>query len=61
MSDANFVSRHTDSRFNVKYNKYDLLGSFGVGWTTNTNKEFWFDLEDYDKIKDYCWAENNNG
>lgn len=43
-----------------KYNKYDLSGEYGIGWTTNTNKEFYFDLEDYDKIKDYCWVENGN-
>lgn len=40
-----------------KYNKYDLSGKYGIGWTSNTNKEFYFDLEDYDKIKDYCWKE----
>lgn len=40
-----------------KYNKYDLSGKFGVGWTSNTNKEFYFDIEDYEKIKDYCWVE----
>lgn len=40
-----------------KYNAYDLSGEYGVGWTSNTNKEFYFDLEDYDKIKDYCWRE----
>ena len=40
-----------------KYNKYDLSGDYGVGWTSNTNNEFYFDLEDYDKIKDYCWCE----
>jgi phosphate-selective porin len=46
-----------------KYNKYDLSGEYGVGWTSNTNKEFYFDLEDYDLIKDYCWREvtMNNG
>jgi hypothetical protein len=46
-----------------KYNRYDLSGEYGIGWTTNTNKEFYFDLEDYDKIKDYCWYEqvNHNG
>lgn len=43
--------------FERKYNKYDLSGEYGVGWTSNTNKEFYFDLEDYDKIKDYCWRE----
>lgn len=39
-------------------NKYDLNGEYGIGYCTNTNKEFYFDLEDYDKIKDYCWFEN---
>ena len=42
---------------NKKYNKYDLSGTYGVGWTSNTNKEFYFDIEDYDRIKDYCWCE----
>ena len=44
-----------------KYNKYYLSGNYGIGWTANTNKEFSFDLEDYDKIKDYCWRENDDG
>lgn len=38
-----------------KYNKYNLSGDYGIGYTSNTNEEFYFDLEDYDKIKDYCW------
>lgn len=42
-----------------KYNKYDLSGKHGIGWTTNTNQEFYFDLEDYEKIKDYCWREHH--
>ena len=42
---------------NKKYNRYDISGEFGIGWTSNTNREFYFDLEDYDKIKDYCWCE----
>lgn len=41
-----------------KYNKYDLTGEYGIGWTSNTNREFYFDLEDYEKIKDYCWCEH---
>jgi hypothetical protein len=40
-----------------KTNVFDLSGEYGVGWTTNTNKEFYFDLEDYEKIKKYCWYE----
>lgn len=49
-----FKNRH-------KINNYDLCGEYGIGWTLNTNKEFYFDLEDYDKIKDYCWFETNTG
>ena len=39
-------------------NKYDLSGEYGIGWTTNTNKPFKFDLDMYDKIKNYTWYEN---
>lgn len=46
---------------NKKYNVYNLSGEFGIGYTTNTKKEFYFDLEDYDKIKDYSWWENDQG
>lgn len=38
-------------------NTYDLSGTYGVGHTSNTNSEFYFDLEDYDKIKNYRWYE----
>ena len=44
--------------FKKRYNEYDLSGEYGIGWTSNTKKEFYFDLEDYDKIKDYCWIED---
>lgn len=42
---------------NHKLNIYDLSKEYGVGLTLNTNQEFYFDLDDYDKIKDYCWYE----
>lgn len=48
-------------RSQKKYNKYDLSGEYGIGWTSNTNKEFYFDLEDYELIKNRCWSENING
>lgn len=45
---------------NKKYNEYDLSGEYGIGYTSNTDSEgrnyFYFDLEDYDLIKDYCWS-----
>ena len=43
-----------------KYNTYDLSGEYGIGYTLK-GEEFWFDLEDYDKIKDYCWFYNAYG
>lgn len=42
------------------YNTYDLSGEYGIGYTTN-GEEFYFDLEDYDKIKDYTWYIDNDG
>lgn len=41
-----------------KYNTYDLSGQFGIGYTSKGD-EFYFDLEDYDKIKNYCWNIGN--
>lgn len=43
-----------------KYNRYDLLGDYGIGYTSK-NELFYFDLEDYNKIKDYCWFIDSNG
>ena len=43
---------------NKKSNIYNLTDyKYGVGFTSNTNKEFYFDLEDYEQIKNYCWSE----
>lgn len=41
-------------------NRYNLDGEYGVGYTSSGD-EFWFDLEDYDLIKNYCWYYNSNG
>ena len=40
-----------------KTNRYDLSGDVGIGWTSNTNRQFYFDLNDYELIKDYSWHE----
>lgn len=41
------------------FNTYDLTGEYGIGYTNNLNQDgtnkFYFDLEDYDKIKNFCW------
>lgn len=51
-----------EARYNSKkkYNIYDLSGEYGIGYTFN-EEEFYFDLEDYDLIKDYCWHINDDG
>lgn len=42
-----------------KYNVYDLSGEYGIGWTSNTNREFYFELDRFDEIKDLCWCETS--
>ncbi len=41
-------------------NKYDLSGDYGIGYTLK-GEEFYFDKEDYDKIKNYTWHLNDSG
>ena len=55
------LKAQTTREIKKKYNKYDLSGEYGIGITSNTNEYFLFDLEDFDKIKNYCWLKGNNG
>lgn len=49
------LQKEIASKTNKEYNKYDLTSqNYGIGYTSK-GEEFYFDLEDYDKIKDYCW------
>lgn len=41
-----------------KNNVFDLTREYGVGYTTNTNQPFYFDLKDYDLIQNYTWYED---
>lgn len=45
----------------IKYNKYKLCNNYYIGYTNNTNKKFYFDIDDYDNIKKYMWQENKAG
>lgn len=45
---------------NKKYNQYDTNGDYGICYTFK-NEPIFFDLEDYDKIKSYCWHLNCKG
>ena len=46
-------------RSNIKnkkiINTYDLSNYYGICYSSNTGDKILFDLEDYNKIKDYCW------
>lgn len=44
----------------IHFNKYDLSQEYGIGYDKNDNI-FLFDLEDYSKIKNYCWHINTQG
>ncbi|MBQ6998249.1 MAG: HNH endonuclease [Clostridia bacterium] len=48
------------NRFKNKTNVYDLSGAYGIGYTSKGEK-FYFDIDDYNKIKDYCWYMDTNG
>lgn len=57
---AKIVGKLYDGSKHKKYNEYNLNGEFGIGYTLK-GEEFYFDLEDYDKIKDYCWHIDKRG
>lgn len=40
-----------------KINLQDEHGLYGIGYCTNTNSEFYFDMDDYEKIKNITWYE----
>lgn len=42
-------------------NVFDLSQKYGMGFTHGNKEEFYFDLEDFDKIKDLYWTINNHG
>lgn len=49
-----------NSKKRIQANNYDLSGEYGIGYTLS-GKQFFFDKEDYDLIKDYCWYINDRG
>lgn len=50
-------ARHRDHpKLNVYSEKMsDENGEYYIGYTSNTNEEFYFDAEDFDEIRRYCW------
>lgn len=54
------LQKEVISKCMKKFNTYDLTGEYGIGYTSK-GEEFYFDLEDYDLIKDYCWFIDDDG
>ena len=52
--------RHMYNKNGKPTNTYDLSKEYGIGFTSKGDK-FWFDLEDYEIIKNYCWHYNSEG
>lgn len=48
------------SKTRRKSNQYDLSGKYGIGYTSK-GEEFYFDLEDFDKIKEFTWYCDSSG
>jgi hypothetical protein len=56
----NYINKKINEK-SKNINTYNLYGDYGIGYAFNNNKEFYFDIEDYDKIKDYCWSSKDRG
>lgn len=55
-----------NTKKNKKVNKYvhitdSILGNYTIGYTCDLKHSFYFDTEDYNKIKDYYWSYDKNG
>lgn len=48
------------SRKHHYHNIFDLSNEYGIGYTIK-GEPFYFDLDDYDKVKEYYWRSDSNG
>lgn len=53
------LSREMTSIRRKTENAYRIENQYVIGITTNTNEEFIFDLEDYDKVRMFTWVSYN--
>ena len=42
-------------------NKYEFTDEYVIGYTYNTNKQFIFDIDDFEKVSKYHWYEETDG
>ena len=55
------LRRDVGREVNKKENKFDLISKdYAIGYTRK-GEPFWFDKEDYELVKQYCWYYDNGG
>jgi hypothetical protein len=59
------LQREMASIAHKEFNRYseelvDEHGRYYIGWTINTNKEFYVDVENLKDVQNYCWYEHVN-
>ena len=55
------LQKEIAANMQMKENIIDFESAeYAIGYTSK-GEPFWFDKEDYDKIKNYCWSYNNCG
>lgn len=57
---AKAASKANKDYNDVVLNLEDEYGLYGIGYCHNTGREFYFDMDDYDKIKEICWNERQS-
>ena len=51
-----------DKASGITQNEYEFSNDgYVIGYTSNTNKQFIFDADDYEKVSKYHWYEESNG
>jgi hypothetical protein len=54
------LNKELVSERSKKFNTYDLFGEYGIGYTLK-GEPYYFDLDDFYKINNYCWYKDNDG
>ena len=51
-------SKELKSKKFSKENRYEFHDNYVIGYCFNSDTTFLIDLEDYEKVKQYCWLEH---
>lgn len=54
------IAGKISSKVNKKYNDYEIQEDYVIMYTTK-GEPFFIDIEDFWKVKDYCWCKNKDG